>query len=196
MVLCGVVGGKRECPAKHRKMNVLSLLQPTGRDSGCSLLTPFEGGWAATLLLLRVSSHHHGWACVFLSRTAAAQHAQPLLEMGIFPSANTLADLSSFSLLPLWTWLIPKLLALALVQCHAMYNLSARLIPSLKHGPSFTFHTFSLPQLCLCHSVYEFCPSEETLGEWWPSAQALHQLCYHVLPTGVHLIEYKLTAII
>lgn len=76
MVLCGVVGGKRECPAKHGKMNVLSLLQPTGRDSGCSLLTPFEGGWAATLFLLRVSSTPP-WMGMCFSQQDCSSSAHP-----------------------------------------------------------------------------------------------------------------------
>lgn len=156
---------------------------------------PSEGGWAATLLWLRVSSTPL-WpgTCAFLNRSVAARHAQPILEMGIFTSVNTLADLVGFfpsssldvteapTSLP-WLW-------------YSAMPVSARLIFPLKHKPSFTFHTVSLPQLHLCHSVYEFSPSEETLGEWWPSVEALHRLCYHVLPMGVCIIQYKFISVI
>lgn len=172
-------------------MNVLSLLQPTGQDSGCSLLSAFGG---------RLGCHPpsaQGFFHITMDRDVLFSAGRQQLSTPSpywkweFFHQPTLADLAGFSLLPPWPWLKPKLLDLALVQCHAG---ECRIDTPLKHGPSFTIHAFSLPQLCLCPSVYEFSSSKETLGEWWPSVEALHQLCYHVLPIGVHIIQYKLTS--
>lgn len=196
MVLCGVVGGKRECPAKHRKMNVLSLLQPTGRDSGCSLLTPFGGSLGCHPPSAKGFFHTSMDRDVLFS--AGLQQLctpSPDWKWEFFHQPTHWLTLWAFPLLPPWAWLKPQPPCPGFSTMPPM-PVGTRLIPSLKHGPSFTFHIFSLPQLCLCHSVYEFSPSEETLGEWWPSAEALHQLCYHVLPTGIHIIRYKLTSII
>lgn len=155
---------------------------------------PSEGGWAATLLLLRVSSSPP-WPGTCFSQQVCSSSACPA-HIGngnfyitqhsswpcrLFPSFSLDVAEAPTSLPWLWYNAMP---------------VSARLIFPLKHEPSFTFHTVSLPQLRLCHSVYEFSPSEQTLGEWWPSVEALHRLCYRVLPVGVHIIQYKLTSVI
>lgn len=109
MVLCGVVGGKRECPrrarenecvvstATHRQRQWLQSAHTLRREVG--LPPSFCWGFLP---------HHHGRGCPFLNRSAAAQHAQPILEMAIFTSLNTLADLVGFSLLSPWMWLKPQ----------------------------------------------------------------------------------------
>lgn len=117
---------------------------------------PSERGWAALLqpppsFCWGFLSRHNGWGQhAFLSRSAAGQHTQPPLEMWICTSANHTAW--PCRLFPPSSWdavEAPNLLALASVRCHA--NECSLILP-LEHELFFPFPTFSLPQLCPCHS--------------------------------------------
>lgn len=195
MVLCGVVGGKRECPrqarenecvvstATHRQRQWLQSAHTLPREVGlppsfCWGFLPHHCGQGHVLYSAVCSGSAHP-AHIGNGNFYISQHTG--WPCRLFPS-SCLGMAEAPTSLP-WLW-------------YSAMPVSARLMLPLKHEPAFTFRAFSLPQLCPCHSVYEFSPSEETLGEWWPLVEVLCWLCYQVLPIGVHIIQYKLTSVI
>lgn len=182
-------------------MNALSLLQPTGRDSGCSLLAPF---WkrlvclaaAPAALLLRVSTAPPwlGTTCFLGQICGGSAHLASIGNVSFYMDQPHWQTFVGSSLLPPGTRLKPQRL------CPGFGTMPCQWVQVWYFHWNMNF------------SYFFSCPSfvHVTLDVWiqilsgnLPGAVAIRatvlalQWFYsHVLPIGVYIIQYKLTSVI
>lgn len=151
MVLCGVVGGKRQSPceargnecvvstAAHRQRQWLQSARTLPKEVGLPHRSP--------RVLLRCYGHGQR---AFLSRRAVGQHAQPVVEMWVITPTKR-AGWSCRLSPPFCSDVAEAPTSLPWLGYNVM-PMGASLVLSLKNDHLFTFPTSSMPHLSPCHS--------------------------------------------